>query len=145
MSRNRSYCFTVNNYEGIISEADWNDLQSQGATYLIYQEEIGEQGTIHLQGYISFSQPKSMQQVCNFLPGSSCRVANGSAEQNKTYCTKEEGRLGGPYEFGTIPAQVRASSLRACEPARSDGQKLFFIFFANFFSGKKNRPPLPQG
>ncbi|ALE29711.1 replication associated protein [Lake Sarah-associated circular virus-31] len=121
MSRSQAYCFTVNNYEGLL---DWEDLQLAGATYLIYQEEIGEQGTIHLQGYIYFSTKKSMKQLCALIDGSSVRVANGSPQQNTTYCSKEEGRLGGPYVYGTMPQQVRTTSIAsAASTARGDKNK----------------------
>lgn len=123
MSRARAFCFTVNNYEGIPVEADWEDLQRAGASYLIFQEEIGEQGTIHLQGYIYFSQTKSLQQVIALIPGGHVLIAKGTAQQNTTYCSKEEGRLGGPYVYGTIPQQVRAKSIASLRALRLAKEK----------------------
>jgi len=123
MSRSRAFCFTVNNYDGIPTEADWEDLQRAGAIYLIFQEEIGEQGTIHLQGYIYFSQAKSLQQVIALIPGGHVLVAKGTAQQNTTYCSKEEGRLGGPYVYGAIPQQVRATSIASLRALRGAKEK----------------------
>jgi len=123
MSRSRNYCFTVNNYDGILTEPDWEDLQRAGAKYLVFQEEIGEQGTPHLQGYIAFEQPKTMQQVCDLIEGASVRAAKGSADQNTVYCTKEEGRVGGPYVYGLIPQQVRAKSIASLRALRMAKEK----------------------
>lgn len=67
MSRSKFWCFTVNNpWEGGVREgfgleasdaekAQFFSLEGiEGATYLTYQMERGEDGTPHLQGYVEF-------------------------------------------------------------------------------------------
>lgn len=132
MSKARAYAFTVNNYEGLITDADFRDLETIGAKYLIYQEEIGEQGTIHLQGYIAFDRPKTMKQVCDAIPGASVRAAKGTAQQNKAYCSKEEGRLGGPYEYGTIPSPGKRNDLLALKDDIDNGLPEDQLWARNF-------------
>jgi len=67
--------------------------------YLVYQEEVGEHGTHHLQGYVETTQPVKFT---NFkgLEGAHFEKPKGSPDQNEEYCTKEETRVGGPYRFG---------------------------------------------
>jgi len=99
MSRAKRWCFTLNNYASLLDPALWEKV-----SYLVYQEEIGESGTTHLQGYIEFSDPRTLATVraLDGLAGAHFEVAKGSPEQNQNYCRKEEGRIGGPYEFGEL-------------------------------------------
>jgi len=49
-------------------------------------------------------------------------ASKGNAEQNKTYCTKAEGRLEGPWELGTLPKQGERTDLKeAAESLMRDG------------------------
>jgi hypothetical protein len=38
--------------------------------------------------------------------------ANGSAEQNRVYCTKPEGRIAGPWEYGTMIGKGQRTDLK---------------------------------
>lgn len=42
-----NWCFTINNPEGLL---DFDTLPPH--KYCVYQEEIGENGTLHFQGYV---------------------------------------------------------------------------------------------
>lgn len=94
----RRFVFTLNNPKGLLDDAS---LQTWGATYLVYQEEVGENGTHHLQGYIEM--PKSVR-FTHFkgLEGAHFEKAFGTAQQCEEYCSKEETRVGGPYRFGKL-------------------------------------------
>jgi len=95
----RRWMFTLNNPEGLIPEDEIAGWQS---TYVIYQEEVGECGTHHFQGYIEM--PKSVR-CSHFYPslrGAHFDRAAGNPEQCKAYCSKAETRVGGPYEFGKV-------------------------------------------
>lgn len=48
--------FTLNNPEGLIYEDEWKALEK--VTYVVYQEEMGDKGTHHLQGYIELNSPQ---------------------------------------------------------------------------------------
>ena len=54
-NRARTWCFTLNNYTEedsvSLSHNKWNDME---ITKLVFQEEIGEKGTPHLQGVVQF-------------------------------------------------------------------------------------------
>jgi len=98
MAQSKRWCFTLNNYEGLF---DWDDLKAAGFTFLVYQEEVGECGTPHLQGYVELSRSQRLTWVKKHL-GRSCHLeqANGSPDENEKYCTKVESRVGGPYTHG---------------------------------------------
>lgn len=98
----KNYIFVVNNYESLLDPDLWPHM-----AFCIYQEEVGESGTPHLQGYVQFTQKRTFATVSQ-LPGlesAHIEVARGSPADNIAYCTKEEGRLGGPYEYGTRPTK----------------------------------------
>lgn len=93
MSRSRNYCFTLNNY----SDVDF--LHSIKCRYLIAGREVGENGTPHLQGFISFENAKSFAVVKKLLPGAHIEKAN-TIRAAIEYCRKEDPE---PIEFGTPP------------------------------------------
>lgn len=95
MSKGRSFCFTVNNY----TEEQVEFLKSIECKYICFGFEIAPKtGTPHLQGYVSFNNPRSFKSVSKLLPWH-ISIAKGSGAQNKAYCTKE----GEFYERGDIP------------------------------------------
>ena len=96
----KHYAFTLNNYDALLDPSQWPAL-----AYCVYQEEIGPSGTPHLQGFASFTKRVTLSSVSR-LPGlerAHLEVCAGTPQQNEAYCTKEEGRLGGPYRFGEAP------------------------------------------
>lgn len=99
MSKAKNWVFTINNYRQLVEFND--DMQ-----YLVYQEEEGEAGTPHLQGYVEFKDRKRLTQVKTALnaPTAHCEVRRGSAAQARRYSTKAETRIAGPYEFGELAA-----------------------------------------
>lgn len=98
-SRFRAWCFTLNNYTSV-DEEHIQHVISTLARYVVYGREIApETGTKHLQGYIYFHNARQRKQVSRLLPNAYLAVANGSASQNRTYCTKEEDF----FEHGDMP------------------------------------------
>lgn len=85
MSRARGWCFTVNNY----TEDDEKTLEGVECVYLVYGRERGAQDTPHLQGYIYFSNAKSLGGVKKILQRGHWERAKGNSEQNRDYCTKD--------------------------------------------------------
>ncbi|AXH75335.1 MAG: putative viral replication protein [Cressdnaviricota sp.] len=103
------WCFTVNN-PGTFRPAWVPDQMS----YMIYQLEKGEAGTPHLQGYIAFKGRKRLAQVKDYLCAAAhAEPAKGSEEQNKIYCSKDDDRLEGPWEFGEFQAGRGAQGKRS--------------------------------
>lgn len=91
------WAFTLNNYVSLLDPSEIPNL-----AYCIYQEEVGDSGTPHLQGYLQFTRKQRGSQLRKIeqLAGAHFEPARGSLAENKVYCSKEEGRLGGPYEWG---------------------------------------------
>jgi len=111
----KNWTFTCNDQSGdLLTAGNLVDLAQglpslmdvSGISYVVYQLERGLSGTNHLQGYCQFSSRKTLRQVKDLLqgpfPSSHLEKAKGSPEQNRKYCTKEESRVDGPWEFGTM-------------------------------------------
>ena len=70
--------------------------------YLIYQKEQGESGTPHFQGYVEFTSRVTFRQAKTVIhERAHLERRRGNAVQARDYCKKEDGRLDGPWEFGT--------------------------------------------
>lgn len=99
MSRNRNFCFTLNNY----TDEEYNNIcdLSRQAHYLVVGKEVGENGTPHLQGFIMFNNKKSFDQIKNLINNQRVHIEAclGSPKQNETYCKKDNNFI----EFGTPP------------------------------------------
>lgn len=98
--KHRSYVFTVNNW----TEEDLAKARSvlMDSKYGIIGKEVGEQGTPHLQGYVSFNNPRGFESVRKSLGGRAhIKVAKGSAYENFIYCSKDKDF----EEFGTRPEE----------------------------------------
>lgn len=92
MSRSRNWCFTVNNYE----EKDIAQMEHIKGEF-IFQEEIGEQGTPHLQGFVKFPNALTLKGVRKIHNKAHWEKAKGTIFQNISYCTKEESNNGKIY------------------------------------------------
>jgi len=92
MSRFRHYVFTLNNYTPENVESI-NTLVARGkAKHLCYQPEIGEQGTKHLQGAISFADAISLLQAKARIGGEPHLEPAKDYPAACTYCRKEATR-----------------------------------------------------
>lgn len=101
----KSYCFTINDGEPF----PFDDVTMQ---YLVYQKERGEEKQHdHYQGYVRFITNKRLTGCKKIHATAHWEVAKGSPEQNKAYCTKDETRIEGPWEFGIFPIQGKRTDL----------------------------------
>jgi len=79
------------------------------ARYVVYGREIApETGTPHLQGYVYFHNARQRKAVARLLPRARLDVANGSAVQNRLYCTKDDNF----FEHGEIPVEKSVARMR---------------------------------
>ncbi len=88
----RSWTFTWNNY----TVENINTLNTYFKNYCkkyIFQEEIGESGTPHLQGVFNLKQASSFEKVKLKLGESHIEVCR-SFKKSWNYCCKEESRNG---------------------------------------------------
>jgi len=68
--------------------------------FLIYQEERGEEGTCHFQGYVSFNIRKHFDAVRRLMARAHWEPRRGTHQEARAYCSKEETRVAGPFIFG---------------------------------------------
>lgn len=118
----RGWCFTLNNPVDITCPGQWK------GDYVVWQLETAPTtGTPHLQGYIYFRARKrlgglkALNKRVHWLP------AKGTALQNKAYCSKEEGRISGPYEQGELPQQGKRSDILALKETIDSGASIGVI------------------
>lgn len=104
---------TLNNY----SEQDvtnWRKFIGEHCSYGIWQREVGEQGTPHIQAYICLLR----KQRLSFLKKRCSsrwhwEIRRGTHAEAKEYCSKEDTRAQGtePEESGVEPAQGSRTDL----------------------------------
>lgn len=100
MSRSRNFVFTINNPTPI----DTLTLEELECRHIAYQEEMGANGTPHLQGCISFSTSVTLATAIRRLPvRSHVEVMRGTYQQALSYCTKEDTRISDPIQRGDPP------------------------------------------
>lgn len=97
--KSRTWCFTLNNYT-TAEMVHLGGMDADKVRYCIFGEEIGENGTPHLQGYIVFPNAVRMETVKQHV-GARCHleIAKGNVKQNYDYCSKD----GKFHEFGDRP------------------------------------------
>lgn len=101
----RNMCFTMNNpVEPLAFDESW-------MSYLVYQKEVGENQTPHYQGYVESKKAMRLSAWRKVLPGCHLEVRRGTQEEAKTYCTKTDTRVDGPWEHGTMKVQGKRNDL----------------------------------
>lgn len=111
MSIAKRWCFTINNPVDL--DQFWvhrapsvlNEIE-----YYILQEERGEQGTIHWQGFLILKKREKLSWLkSNISERAHWELARGTNEQARDYCRKEETYTGGlRKEFGQLPERQKA-------------------------------------
>lgn len=111
--RARSWCFTVNNF----CAEEVKGLREVVCDYMIVGDEIGENETPHLQGYVRWKNPKEFDSVKNVLgERAHLEAAKGSPQQNIVYCSKEHIL----FELGERPMMGRRSDIAAVQEVLAD-------------------------
>lgn len=103
MTKHRAYVFTLNNY----TEEELDSIKELKYNYIIIGDEIGENGTPHLQGYVNFSSSTSFNTIKKACPRGHIEVAYATPRQNYEYCSKQQIK----YEDGTRPEPGKRSDL----------------------------------
>lgn len=91
--KSRNWCWTLNNYTAV----ELADLTAIDCRYLCFGKEIGQAGTPHLQGFISFATLKVLPK--KLIPRAHFEAMKGTQEQAIAYCEKD----GDFQEFGQRP------------------------------------------
>lgn len=109
MSRVRSVVFTSFNYAGILFDGSW-------IKYIIWQIEAAPTtGKLHAQGYLELVNPMSFSAIKKRLgdPQAHLEARKGTPQEAADYCSKEETRVEGPFEYGEISKQGKRSDLES--------------------------------
>lgn len=111
--RKRNWVITINN-----PQESPNDLLERlpaltNFRYLVFQKELGEEGTDHYQGYMEFTNAKSLSWMkSNVCPRGHYEARRGSRDQAREYCMKEESRTDGPWEAGEWASQGTRTDIK---------------------------------
>nr|QJI53464.1 MAG: replication-associated protein [Cressdnaviricota sp.]QJI53727.1 MAG: replication-associated protein [Cressdnaviricota sp.]QKN88860.1 MAG: replication-associated protein [Cressdnaviricota sp.]QKN88863.1 MAG: replication-associated protein [Cressdnaviricota sp.] len=84
-TKGKRWCFTINNPE--TERPTWNPDTME---YLIWELEVGEQGTPHIQGFVHFKKDRvTLAGIKKIISArGNYRLADGSDIQNQKYCSK---------------------------------------------------------
>lgn len=108
MSRVRAWCFTLNNPQTVEVDYLTSTYARENTTYLVFEDEKGEEGTPHIQGYVHFKNPTGLAGCKKWLKRGHFEQAKGSPQQNKTYCTKDKTNV---HEYGEMPKQGKRNDI----------------------------------
>ncbi len=113
--RHRSYCFTWNNYTVENIAHLTQSFMDIGVKKYIFQEEIGEEGTPHLQGVVCFRNGvwfNSLKRIDKCIHWEVTRP--GGLPGSIKYCSKLDTRKKGssPYKYGIKDTETWSSKTR---------------------------------
>lgn len=118
----KHWCFTINNPEGGLPIPT---SLVEKVQYLVCQLERGESGTEHYQGYVQLKDKARMSLLKGYWPTAHLEVARGSPAQCRNYCTKEDTRVEGPWEIGSMSGgKGSRTDLHALGAAIVSGKKI---------------------
>ena len=103
-SNAKRWCFTINNPTD--DDKIWTNSDIMiHIDYLILQEERGEEGTLHYQGFLILKSRQRLQWLKTHInQRAHWEIARGTNEQCKNYCSKDDTYTGGiRYEYGSLP------------------------------------------
>lgn len=102
----KGWVFTVNNPTDVDDPSEWIDGET--VQYAKWQLERGESGTLHWQGHVVLKTKQRLSGVKRLLHSTAhWEIRRGTLDQADDYCSKEETRVEGPYDFGDRPASGR--------------------------------------
>ena len=123
LKQSKRWCFTLNNYTTEEWQKILDKMTGKCVKYCVIGEEVGESGTVHLQGYVRFDKIQRMASVKKMTSKRAhvewCR---GSEEENKLYCIKDGKVL---LEVGVYNTSV---GVRGCPAALGDSVKTLIEF-----------------
>jgi len=103
--RARRWCFTINNYNEDDLARCHEAVHDGVCRFICFGLEIApETGTPHIQGYLECAGQKARRTLSKAFPRAAFFQANGTAEQNIAYCSKE-GKFFEDGENPLIPAE----------------------------------------
>lgn len=131
--------FTCNYKEindAFILGSDHSDFaDNEYVQYVTFQEEIGEDGTYHIQGFLQLSQSRAPSYLHSMCTRCHWNIAN-NPQKAKEYCQKDDAtRVSVPFEYGTFTAgQGTRSDLMDIKKRIDNGETLLDIANDHFGS-----------
>lgn len=125
--RARNWCFTINNPGRKYCMARiWLACERlPDVRYCVYQKEMGEEGTQHIQGYIELKKPQWMRWLKdNFAYGAHYEQRKGTRWEARAYCMKEESRICAPVEYGSFVACGERTDLEDIKIRIAEGENI---------------------
>ena len=111
--KTRDWIFTRNN--PLPEHIDSLHREDSKVQYSVYQLEVSDTGTKHLQGYVEFCEGLTWHEVKDILgAGTFFTRARGTRESARAYCMKEESRVSGPWEVGVWEENREGESDNQC-------------------------------
>lgn len=97
----KHWVFTLNN-PTVTPEELLEHMPSWDAEYAVFQLEMGEEGTPHLQGYVEFKNRRRLAAIKKLAGCSTMHLEKrlGTREEARDYSMKQDTREDGPFEFG---------------------------------------------
>lgn len=117
--KSRGFCITINNY----IENDIKCMEAIECQYKCWEFEhiLEGEGTPHIQGYLYYTNPRGLKGLSNLLPRANVLSANGTAQQCRKYCSKEDN--GTFVEYGEMPEpQGKRNDLHEIKELVKSGQ-----------------------
>lgn len=106
----------------LLDPTEWPDVQ-----YCIYQLEIApETGQLHYQGYMELTKPVRWNTLHTYdgIETAHFEARRGSQSQAVAYCSKQDTRVDGPWEYGQKKAQGTRQDLIDVKNSMDAGMSL---------------------
>lgn len=121
VKKSRNWRFTLNNYIDDEHRKLRDLVDTYQIKYIVFGKEVGEEThTPHLQGFISFHNPKTFDQTVKFLGNKRINIemTKGSEEENRAYCTKDQDF----FQWGVCPIrQGKRNDIEAVRDVINNG------------------------
>jgi len=126
MNRSINWTITINNP----TELDYSQLKSLNYSYLIYADEVGNEGTPHIQAYVHLKCQITTSALSKLLPRAHLIMSGGNHAQNRTYIVgpyEKDGKVK-PFndtfvELGTLPKPGKRNDLHTFDNDIKNGKR----------------------
>lgn len=123
--RSRRICFTL--FDDAIKDFDMlRACFPEGVVEFIIgqQERCPNTQRIHWQVYVRFASPRAFAAIKNWVPTAHLEACKGSEADNIRYCSKEESRVAGPWEFGERSIAGKRKDLDVVREMVKEGKRI---------------------
>lgn len=99
----RDWCFTINNPK----DSDWDKVWNFPYKYLVFQLEVGEEGTPHIQGFVQLTDSKRLSAMKKLHKKAHWGKRRGTPYEAAHYCQKPVGRPLDKAKWDPEPCQCK--------------------------------------